>query len=960
MATYGRGLSRKPFTASPWLHREYRSTVRGLSRSLFARDKDIADSLFLQDWIGLSSPSLLSGAALTNTAPALGPATIQQSHVLKADRLALHSRLVFEGDSITGGGATFIGPAIIASQGRYYCPIGYNSGVGGQSIQTMSTETSGITSLNPKLVVFHGGFNDIRWSEDTPATILTYLRTCIDAYKGVGAKVVVIYVLPAPAWFDAGQEARRVAFNDLIRAQTDITAIDVSAGFDPGTMTTDGVHPNWLGAIHIGNALAVTLNELIDTDTPIAHSFDASNFLIGASENPTLTGTGGNKTGSPTPTGDVADSWTVTHDDGFTVVASKTTLNGNVAQRIVVSGTNSTNGRVVKLTNSCAYNGKSGERYETWWDFSLASGSQNLRTIGALSDTTASPNPYGQVDILPSTAMAGVMRPPNVSSLGGTDTSTDIEFILTFAAGTVAADVTVAAPYFGRAEQFLNRPTLGSPSLNTYTIAAAGLTNSAPALGAPSIVSPVISVANVANDSPYLTAIPAFAKVDAGTFVASPLTNTAPALGPATIKQIHVLGAAALTNTAPALGPATIQQIHILGAATLTNSAPALGPATIQQIHVLGAAALTNSAPALGPASIAINGVMAAAALTNSAPALGPATIQQVHALSASQLANSAPSLGAPILRKVLAASNLANSAPVLGPATLVANAILSASNLSNSAPSLGAPALVAGSGLIAVNLANSAPALGPATIQQVHQLIGGFANLAPSIGAPAIGQQHVLSAANLSNASPSLPSLVVGIIGTMIAAPLANSAPILGPGQLGQIHALTASALSPAAPVLGPTALVQRILLDVSSMTNASPMIGASAFGQHHVLEGAAATNSSPELGAPQTIIGGVMAAFDLRPGSPVIGAPDFRERYTLVAGPFANGSPELGTSALRKRLTAAGISAASPNIGRPWINPRYFTRPTALKGSVDNTEELLGSVDTTIELTAGFTTGE
>lgn len=370
--------------------------------------------------------------------------------------LPLHSRLVFEGDSITAGssGPTYAQFAITGSRGRYYCPVSYNQGTGGQTAAQMATQVANVTALNPKVVVFLAGTNDLSGTVDTPTTIYNNIRTCNAAYIAAGARVINICVLPRndATWnaLSASRKADRTTLNSLIKAQTDVTVVDLESTFDPTTHCVDGLHPNYAGAILIGNAVATKLNSNIVGTDPASLYLDASNFLVGATENPGLTGTTGVKSGTPAPTGEVATGWTVSHNDGMTVVCSKTTLNGRTAQRIVVSGTNSTNGRVVNLLNTVTYSGTVGQVYDTWWDFSLAAGCQNLRAISASSDTTAMPNATASVN-LPGTAITGVMRPPNSAALAGSDTSTSVQFVLTFSAGTVAADITVAAPFFALA-----------------------------------------------------------------------------------------------------------------------------------------------------------------------------------------------------------------------------------------------------------------------------------------------------------------------------------------------------------------------------------------------------------------------------------------------------------------------------------------------------------------------------
>lgn len=374
----------------------------------------------------------------------------------EAPVLPLNSRIAFEGDSITAGssGPTYVQFALITSGGRYYAPPGYNQATGGQTAAQMATQVANVAALNPKVVVFMAGTNDLGGTEDTPEEIFANIRTCVEAYQAAGANVVSICVLPRDddTWNGLGtsREPDRLALNELIRAQSDVTIIDLEDSFDTDTMTVDGLHPNYTGAILIGNAVGAALSNLIVED-PITYLTDEStNILISANENPGMTGTTGTKSGTATPTGEVASKWTVSENGGMTVVASKTTLNGREAQKITVSGTNSTAGRVVNITNTVAYSGQAGEYYECLFDFILSSGSQNLRSIAASCDTATMPN-SSTTSILPSDEISGVIRTPNsVNALAGSDVSTSVQCVLTFAAGAVSAELVVAAPYFGK------------------------------------------------------------------------------------------------------------------------------------------------------------------------------------------------------------------------------------------------------------------------------------------------------------------------------------------------------------------------------------------------------------------------------------------------------------------------------------------------------------------------------
>lgn len=366
--------------------------------------------------------------------------------------LSMHARLVFEGDSITAGssGPAYSQFAISRSRGRFYCPSGYNQATGGQTAAQMATQVANVTALSPKAVVCLSGTNDLSGTADTPATIFANQRTAVDGYKAAGARVVFICTLPRndTTWtnLSAGRQADRTTLVNLQRAQTDVEIVDLESTFDPTTMCVDGLHPNYLGAITIGQAVGDKLNEIIVAGDIFADYLAADNYLFGATENPALTGTAGSKSGAGV-TGEVANLWTVEENGGMTVVCSKTTLNGKTAQRVVVSGTNSTNGRVVNLRNTVTYSGQAGEFYETWFEFSFAAGAANVRAITASCDTISAINASASVHY-PDMALEGVIRPPSGTALAGTDTSTNVQAGMVFSAGTVAADLILAGPYF--------------------------------------------------------------------------------------------------------------------------------------------------------------------------------------------------------------------------------------------------------------------------------------------------------------------------------------------------------------------------------------------------------------------------------------------------------------------------------------------------------------------------------
>jgi lysophospholipase L1-like esterase len=368
--------------------------------------------------------------------------------------LPLHSRLVTEGDSITAGsnGPSWQQFFIAKTGGRYFLPYQYQQAVGGQTAAQMATQTGAVTALNPKVVTFLAGTNDLAGSSDTPATISANIDTCINAYVAAGAKVVITKVLPRndATWLglSAARQNDRLTLNNLIaaKASANVSVVDLESTFNPTTMTGEGLHPNYAGARVLGEAFADAALALIDTGSILPLYSDASNMMVGANRNPLMNGASGSK--SVGGTGTVPDLWTAESNDTANILftSSITTLNGSNATRLVVSGTSSATGKLVNVRNATPYSGVAGEWYEAWVEFSLAAGAQNLRAIYASCDCGQSPNST-QTVLMPGDALSGVLRIPVMTPLAAADTSNNLQLILLFAAGTIAADVTWSKPY---------------------------------------------------------------------------------------------------------------------------------------------------------------------------------------------------------------------------------------------------------------------------------------------------------------------------------------------------------------------------------------------------------------------------------------------------------------------------------------------------------------------------------
>ncbi|MEH2517472.1 lysophospholipase L1-like esterase [Bradyrhizobium sp. AZCC 1610] len=378
-----------------------------------------------------------------------------------------NSRLVIEGDSITAGsnGPQWAWAALARTRGRYYMPQNYNQATGGQTAAQMATQVSAINALSPKVVNALMGTNDLGGSSDTPATIWANIKTCWKGYlDGTAAYVNAGTVMRRTDTnftnLGAGREADRVTLNNLIKGYaTDpdlanykdkIRVVDLESVFNPATDALDGLHPNWLGAIKIGNAFGDSLNSLIDTSSVLTDLYNSAstNLILLAGKNALLTGTAGTLSGTPTPIGPAPTNWTLSHNDSFTVTSAQPTMNGAQAFEVVASGTNTTANRVANFSSTCAYTGNIGDQMEFCVDFSLAAGHQGIRAISLTCDTGATPSNVSSVVMDGAGAISGTLRTYGNGPLTTSKTSSTLQCLVTFAAGPISADITWGRPYF--------------------------------------------------------------------------------------------------------------------------------------------------------------------------------------------------------------------------------------------------------------------------------------------------------------------------------------------------------------------------------------------------------------------------------------------------------------------------------------------------------------------------------
>lgn len=376
--------------------------------------------------------------------------------------LVLNSRLSSEGDSITAGtnGPMWSEFAMFQENASLFRPFGWNNAVGGTTTVQMLARQAAFLATKPRIATFLGGTNDLTGTSDSPAVIAARIQQWMaNCFAANVQYIVLCKVLPRTdaTWTGLGPtaEANRVALNVLI-GQMAVTGkvfvIDLETQYLP-SMTVDGLHPNYIGAALLGGTqgFASGITSFLASGLDGLALFNQSgNMLFAGGMNPQLAGTTGTPAPSNLVSGQVATLWGVqTNDTTMTAVCSKVLApdGTTAAQRIVVSGTCTTAGRVVTLSRTVPYTGVIGQQYEAAIGFSLASGCAGLRAAYLSCDSGQSMNSTQSANVMDGTqAYAGTMRTP-AAPLASTRASMNLQAVLTFNAGTVAADMTWWKPW---------------------------------------------------------------------------------------------------------------------------------------------------------------------------------------------------------------------------------------------------------------------------------------------------------------------------------------------------------------------------------------------------------------------------------------------------------------------------------------------------------------------------------
>ncbi|MGC9671500.1 cellulose binding domain-containing protein [Planosporangium sp. 12N6] len=158
------------------------------------------------------------------------------------------------------------------------CAVPYdgdNEGHGGALATNVANQNQlpgWLAATRPDVVMMHFGTNDV-WSNIAPATILAAFGTLVDQMRASNPamKILVAKIIPMnpSSCADCGQ--RVVTFNSQIpawasgksTAQSPITVVDQWTGFNTGTDTGDGVHPNDAGNQKISDRWYPALSALL-------------------------------------------------------------------------------------------------------------------------------------------------------------------------------------------------------------------------------------------------------------------------------------------------------------------------------------------------------------------------------------------------------------------------------------------------------------------------------------------------------------------------------------------------------------------------------------------------------------------------------------------------------------------------------------------------------------------------
>lgn len=173
--------------------------------------------------------------------------------------LNLNARIVFTGDSISNNGlGGYVSETNILAGGRCYTQNSFDQGVSGNNTTQILSRFPTALAMNPAIIVVEGGIND---GFNNGAVTNPNLSSMYTQAIAAGVRVVAVTELRNSVNTDP------TTVNNFIRSYPGISVADCSPGFDNPTMTSDGTHPNFLGASFMGNIVGNVLRSLIVPDS---------------------------------------------------------------------------------------------------------------------------------------------------------------------------------------------------------------------------------------------------------------------------------------------------------------------------------------------------------------------------------------------------------------------------------------------------------------------------------------------------------------------------------------------------------------------------------------------------------------------------------------------------------------------------------------------------------------------
>jgi hypothetical protein len=202
-------------------------------------------------------------------------------------------RIMPLGDSITGSpgcwrallwnrlqSSGYTNIDFVGTQSGQSCGVPYDSdgeGHGGYLVTNVAGQgllPGWLSSTRPDIVLMHFGTNDV-WNNISASSVLAAYGTLVDQMRASNPrmKIVVAKIIPlAPTQYSCPEcPARVVALNNAIPAwasgkstsASPITVVDQWSGFNSGSDTVDGVHPNDSGNAKMSNRWYSALTPLL-------------------------------------------------------------------------------------------------------------------------------------------------------------------------------------------------------------------------------------------------------------------------------------------------------------------------------------------------------------------------------------------------------------------------------------------------------------------------------------------------------------------------------------------------------------------------------------------------------------------------------------------------------------------------------------------------------------------------